>query len=177
MAVSGYADSNVVPADTRSFVVRYWLSGSAGAGTAAPANADGQNNGTLATVQTAAAGSATETLTSACGSNIGTVTFTGAVYRGWYRLQTPLATSTAQVILRSTSALFADKVVETLAATGGDTNRLTVPFVYDLITNDIDTLAKLQSVQVLHQTTDAAAGVSPATVTVDAGAIELTGVF
>lgn len=176
------ADTSPAPDDASTTAVRYWLSGSTGtAGNVTnPTNADGQfviGAPTNAVCRTVPAGAAAATLTSACGAAIGAVTFTTAVYRGWYRLQTTLGTSTAKVVLHSTTAAFADVTMDTLAAVNGNTDHLTTPLVFDLVAAGVDTLAKLQSAQVLHQTTDGAAGVSPAIVTVDAGAIELGGIF
>jgi hypothetical protein len=172
--LKGYGDTNPAPTDTRSAVAQFFLS--AGAGTShvtSPANSNSKNDGTSSTQQTAAAGATTETLTSSCGVGIQAATaFATAIYRGWFVATLALATSTVKITLHSTSALFTDKVALTTTAT---LNSSTGTFTYDLIANGIDTLAKLQSVQVLHSTTDAAAGVSPAVLTVDAGCIELTG--
>jgi hypothetical protein len=178
--IRGLGDSNTVPTDTRSALVKLWGSGSAGTGVTSPANADGPNSGTpFATISTAAAGPTTETLTSNCGNAVaaGTPFPTSIIFRGWYRLQTTLSTSTARVLVHSSSAAFTDIVIETLAATAGDLDHLTTPFVSADLAGTINTLAKLQSAQIQYQTTDAAAGVSPAIVTADAGSFELTGVI
>ena len=176
--IQGLGDSNTAPAEAQSFLVKFWLNDSAGTGVSTPTNANGTNDGANAVVSTAPAGATTETLTSDVGDSIPAGTsFTAAVYRGYFRLRTTFATSTAEVVLTSNGALFTDKVMATLAAVNGDTNHLTGTFTYDLIANGVDTLAKLQSCRVLHRTTDAAAGVSPAIVDVDAGTIEMTGVL
>ncbi len=172
-----FPDTNSSLSDTRTSLAKVWASGSAGTGVATPSNADGPNNSTNAVVSTAVASPATETMTSSCGSVISAgLTFSTVTFRGWYRLQTTLSSSTAVIIVRSSSALFTDITIETLSAINGDTNRLTTPFSVDLSAT-INTLAKLQSAQFISQTTDAAAGVSPAITTVDALSLELTGVL
>ena len=54
---------------------------------------------------------------------------------------------------------------------------LTGDFTYDLYAAGVNTLAKLQSCQMLHRVSDAVAGVTPHVLTVDAGAIDITGAF
>ncbi len=118
----------------------------------------------------------TETLISNCGNAVANGSPFGSVFfRGWYRLQTSLASSTARVLVRSSTAVFSDIIIETISALSGDVNRLIIPFTVDLSAT-INTLAKLQSAQFVYTTTDANAGVSPATVTVDAASLEITGV-
>jgi hypothetical protein len=177
LTISGFGDANAVPTEGRSSLAKLWGTGSAGTGVTNPANADGPNDGTSATVSTAVAGSTTETLTSNCGNVVaaGSV-FTSVVFRGWYRLQTVLSTSTAKVVLHSSNASFLDLTIETLAAAAGDNNHLTTPFSVD-ISATINTLAKLQSAQIQYITTDAVAGTQPAIITADASSLELTGVL
>jgi hypothetical protein len=174
--LTGYGDTNPTPTEARSSVAQFFLSASSGTSHVTnPANANGKNDGTSSTQQTAVAGAATETLTSSCGVGIGAATtFTTAIYRGWFNATVTLATSTVKIVLHSTSALFTDKTALSITASA---NHNTGDFTYDLVANGIDTLAKLQSVQVLHSTTDAIAGTSPAVLTVDAGCIELAGVI
>lgn len=174
LTIGGQADTNATPTDARSALIRVWLSASAGAGVTNPANADGQNDAVNATVSTAVAGSTTETMTSALGSNVPSgITFSSANYRGWVRFQTTLITSTARLIARSTSALFSDITMFTQSTLNGDTNFLDGSFTFDLVAAGVNTLAKLQSLQIVHETVDAAAGVTPAIVTVDAGAVDI----
>lgn len=170
-------DSSTAPAEANSFAVQVWLANSAGSGVGNPANADGMNDGASATVQTQALGSNTETLTSDIGANVGAWSFTSCTYRGWFRMQTTLVTSQCQLVARSSTGAFSDIVMASLSAVGGDTNHLSGSFTYDLYAAGVDTLAKLQSLQIIHQTTDAVAGVTPATMTVDAGRVSLAGVF
>jgi hypothetical protein len=174
--LKGYGDTNAAPTDTKSSVAQFFLSASAGTShVTSPANANGKNDGTSSTQQTAAAGATTETLTSSCGVGIGAgTTFTTAVYRGWFVATVPVPTSSVKIVLHSTTAAFADVTALTTTAT---LNSATGTFTFDLVAAGINTLAKLQSVQVLHSTTDAAAGVSPAVLTVDAGCVELAGVL
>jgi hypothetical protein len=177
LAISGFGDANTVPTEGRSSLAKLWGTGSAGTGVTNPTNANGPNDGTSATVSTAVAGAATETLTSNCGNAVanGSI-FTSVVFRGWYRLQTVLSTSTAKVVLHSSSAAFTDLTIETLAVVNGDNNHLTTPFSAD-VSATIDTLAKLQSAQIQYSTTDAVAGTQPAIITADASSLELTGVL
>lgn len=172
-----WAENTPAPSETSSFAVQVWLANSTGSGVSNPSNADGSNDGANAVIQTAPLGSATETLTSDIGASVGTWTFTSCTYRGWFRLQTQLVTSTARVIARSSTSAFADITMATLSTVGGDTNHLSGTFTYDLYSAGVNTLAKLQSLQIIHETVDAVAGVTPATVTVDAGRVTLDGVF
>lgn len=172
-----WGETSATPSEGQSFTVVVWLANSAGSGVTNPSNADGENDGATAQVQTAPLGSNTETLLSDIGTNVGSWTFTSCTYRGWFRLQTQLVTSTARVIARSSTAAFSDITMATLSAVGGDTNHLSGSFTYDLFAAGVDTLSKLQSLQIVHETVDAVAGVTPATVTVDAGNISVGGVF
>lgn len=166
-----FPDTNVAPSDARTALLRVWLANSAGAGVTNPTNANGVNDGARAAIATAVAGSTTETLTSDIGVSIGAgLTFSSAIYRGWFNCTRPLPTSTVVIIAHSTSALFSDI---TLFSGTGTENHDSGDFTVDLVALGIDTLAKLQSLQILHRTTDAAAGVSPATINVDAGAVDI----
>lgn len=170
-----YVDSSTAPSDVKDFAVRVWLSGSSGAGVTNPTNADGQNNGTNATVSTAPLGSNTETLTSLVGVNLPAgLSVASAVYRGWFALTVSLGTSTGRVIAHSSTALFADVTMFTSNST---TSHATGTFTFDLVAAGIDTSAKLQSLEIYHQTQDAVAGVTPAVMSVDAGSIELGAAF
>lgn len=172
------ADANAALADARSSVASLWGTGSAGPGSTNPANADGPNNGTTSDVSTVVAGATTASLTSNCGNAAAAGTFyTSIVFKGWYRLQTVLSTSTAKVVVHSSTAAFTDIVIETLAAAAGDSNHLTTPFTSAELIGTINTLAKLQSAQIVYSTTDAVAGVSKANVTVDASSLLLDGVI
>lgn len=173
---AGLNDSNASPTDARSALLRVWLSGSAGSGVTNPANANGQNDGAVATLQTALAGASTITMTSNIGSNIGTIAFTAVLYRGWFEAKTTLLTSTVKIVAHSSTGAFADITMFTQSATNGDTNHLAGDFTFDLFAAGVNTLAKLQSLRILHSTTDAVAGVTPAVLTVDAGAADISGV-
>lgn len=172
-----WGDSSGTPTDAQGFSVQVWLANSSGTGVSNPTNADGENDGSNATVQTAVAGPTTETLTSDVGTNVGSWSFTSVTYQGWFTLATTLATSTAEVIARSSTAAFGDIVMITLSATDDSVDHSSGDFTYDLYAAGVDTLAKLQSLQIVHQTTDAAAGVTPAVVQADAGLVEIDGVF
>ncbi len=174
---SFYDDTNVAPTEANSFTLRCWLSGSAGAGVTNPSNADGQNDAATAQLATSLAGASTITMTSTLGANVPTATITSAVYRGWFSSANILVTSIGRITLRSTSALFADVDIFTNAGTNSNINHLSGSFTYDLIANGINTIAKIQSIQVLHRVADAVAGVTQHVLTVDAGCIELAGAF
>jgi hypothetical protein len=173
------ADANAAPTDARSSVASLWGTGSAGAGVTTPANADGKNDGTnFAVVSTAVAGAATETLTSNCGNAAAAGTFyTSIIFKGWYKLNTVLSTSTAKVVVHSSTAAFTDIVIETIAAVNTTNDHLTTPFTSGELIGTIDTLAKLQSAQIVYSTIDAVAGTQPAIVTVDASSLQLSGVI
>lgn len=176
LSVAGFGDTSAAPTDSRSGLAKLWGTGSTGTShVTSPANADGVNNATNATMQTAVAGATTETLTTLVTQAPAAGTpFTAVLFKGWYRLQTTLSTSTAKLVIHSSSALFSDITVETLSAVSGDNNHLTTPFTLD-VSATLNTIAKIKSVQFLYSTTDAAAGVSPAVVTVDASSLELSG--
>lgn len=178
LRIGTYADTTGTPTDAHSSVASLWGTGSAGAGVATPANADGVNNATTAVVSTAPAGSATETLTSNCGNAAAAGTFYASiVFKGWYKLNTVLSTSTAKVVIHSSTAAFTDIVIESIAAVNTTNDHLTTPFTSPELIGTIDTLAKLQTAQIVYSTTDAIAGTSPAIVTVDAGSLQLSGVL
>ena len=80
LGLSGLDDSNAEPTDARSALIRVWLSGSAGSGVTNPANANGPNDGTLATISTAVLGDAFEIMLSALGTNVPSgITFSSAI--------------------------------------------------------------------------------------------------
>jgi hypothetical protein len=169
-----WGDTNSTPTEAREFLIMTWLNNSAGSGVSNPSNANGSDDGASAVVSTAPAGSTTETLTSDVGNNVSVIAFTKATYRGWFRARTSLGTSTAELIAHSNGGLFADIVMFTLSGIGGDVNHLTGSFTFDLGAAGINTIAKLQTLQIYHRTTDAVAGVTPAIIDVDAGSIDLT---
>lgn len=176
----GLGDTNSAPTDSQSFLLRTWLSATtmnSTNGVTSPSNADGQNNAAVATYQSAAAGDANPRTTSALGSNIGTISFTSAVYRGWFKSVNTLVTSTTTIKVHSSSALFADITMFSNSALNTTIDHLSGDFTFDLIGAGVNTLAKLQSMQILHATSDAVAGVTPAVLTVDAGAVDIAGVF
>lgn len=178
--IKGLGDTNPAPTDGVSVTVRVWLSASANTRNFTnPANANGQNDAAVAVGQSVAldATNPNSILTSALGASIGTFTFTSAVYRGWFKSVNTLITSTGSVVIQSNSALFADVVMFSNSALNATVDNLNGGFSFDLVAAGINTLAKLQSMQVIHQTVDAAAGVAPHVMTVDAGACDLTGVF
>lgn len=172
-----WGETNAAPSEGQSFAVEVWLDNSAGTGVSNPSNADSENDGTIATVRTAVAGSTTETMTSDVGVNVGSWSFTTCAYTGWFRMETEIGTSTCRLVAISSTAAFGDITMLSLSTLNGDENYLTTPFTYDLYAAGVDTLAKLQSLQIVHETTDAAAGVTPANLDVDAGKINLDGVF
>ena len=176
--VGVWGENNPAPTESQSLRVDVWLANSAGSGTASPGNADGQNDGGSATVQTAALGANTETLLSDIGTSTGAWNFTSCLYRGWFSMSTVLATSNCNLIATSSTAAFADIVMLTHApALGGSINHLGGDFTFDLFAAGVDTIAKLNSLQIIHRTADVAAGVTPASISVDAGRVELEGVF
>lgn len=168
-----YQDASAAPTEQPDFTVLVWLTGSAGSGVTNPTNADGGNNGTTATIATAPLSSNTETMTSNVGVNVpGAINISQALYRGWFSATVPLGSSDAEVIARSSTGLFADIVMHTGAGSFLDGS-----FTYNLFANGVNTIAKIQSVQIIHTTSDLLAGTAPATINVDAGAIQLTGAF
>lgn len=177
-----FSESSAAPTDANSFVLRAWLSGSTG-GTN-PTNADGNTpptgGGAVATIQSALAGSTPVTMTSALGTNIpAAISITSAIYRGWFKVVNTLVTSTSTIILHSTSALFTDIVMYTYSTLNGTDDHLVGNFTFNLGPGSVPnlTVTQLRSAQVLHRTTDAVAGVTPAVMTVDAGALDMAGVF
>lgn len=169
---SGLSDTNAEPTETKTAVIRLWLSGSAGTSNVTnPANANGQNDGTSSSQQTAPAGATTSSMTSTCAMS---TTFTSAVYRGWFNATVTLGTSLVRILAHSTTGAYGDITIlstnSSLSSTGGT-------YTFDLFAAGIDTAAKLNSTQIQHLTSDAVAGVTPAVLTVDGGAIELGGVF
>ena len=176
---SSFNDTTSTPTDAPQFTVRFWLSGGTATanGVSNVANSNGQNDAAVATIQSAPAGTNAPSITSALGSNIGTVTVASAIYRGWFRSVNTASTSTGTITMRSTSALFADKVMFSNSALNTTVDRLDGAFTYDLVANGIDTLAKIQSMQVIHATSDLIAGTTPHVLTVDAGCAEISGAF
>jgi len=166
-----FIDSLQTPTESRSFKFRVWLSGSTGGTT--PTNADGPNDGNLATLRTAAAGVATITMTSFSGVNLPNITANSAIYRGWFNSVNTLQSSSGRIIIRSSSSLFSEITIFLNTNNNTTVNRLDGSFTFDLIAAGINTLAKLQSIEVLHRVTDSAAGVTPHVLTVDAACLEI----
>lgn len=171
---AGVNDSNATPTEARSATIRVWLSGAAGTDVDNPSNANGSNNGTLATISTGVLASNPEILTADLGINVPSgITFSSATLTVWFRAQTTLVTSVAQIEIRALTATFSDIVVFTQSTLGGDTNNLTTPLTLDLVAAGVDTLAKLQDTQFVAFTQDVAAGVTPAILTLDAASIDI----
>jgi hypothetical protein len=169
-----YGEQLSLPTEALAFTIKVWLANSAGTEVTNPSNANGENDGSSAVVQTNAFSSNTERMTSDIGTSVGTLSFTTALYRGYFSATTPIGTSTASLIAHSTDASFSDITMFSLSTGGGSVNNLDGSFTYDLFAAGLDTLAKLQSLQIYHTCTDVAAGITPAVLTVDAGALELT---
>ena len=175
-----FADSSVVPTDSNSVQLKVWLSGTtmdSTNGVTSPANMNGQNDGVNATFTSAAAGDANPRTHSALGANVPTFNVSTALFRGWFKSVNTLVTSTTKLVMHSTTGAFADLTMFSNTALNTTVDHSTGDFTYDLIANGINTLAKLQSCQLLASTQDAAAGVTPAVLTFDAGEIELMGTF
>lgn len=173
-----FGDDNIAPSDAQAFTARVWLTGNAGSGVTSPANADGQNNGTVATLATALAGSSTETMTSPIGPAIPAgMTLTSVIYRGWFTSANTLVTSKGELRARSSSALFAEVLMFRNQDLNTTVDHSSGDFTFDLIAAGIDTSAKFASLQIIHEASDAAAGVTPHSMTVDAGCLEITGAF
>lgn len=172
----GFDEQNAEPSEARSVLLRVWLSNTTGSsGVANPSNANGPNDGLIATCQTQVGGSNPEVLTSDCGVNVPAgVTFTGLLYRGWFRARIVIGTSLIRLIARSNAALFADITMYSINTPGADDNHLTGNFTFDLFAAGVNTLAKLQSLTIRQESQDAVNGVTPATLDVDAGAADIT---
>jgi len=170
-----YGDTSAPPLDTRGFLISVWLSGSTSSVGQVdnPSNANGQDDSSSALLSTNALGSNTEQLDSDIGSNIGSISFTTATYRGWFVSTTPLVTGTATLIAHSSDNSFSDIVMYTVSELNGGDNYSDGSFTFDLFASGVDTLSKIQSLQIYHRTVDAVAGVTPATLNVDAGSLEL----
>lgn len=172
-----FADAVALPVDGRDSLAYFWLSGSAGSGVTNPANANGSNDAVRAVISTAALGSATETMLSNCGNAVPSgVPFTNCLFRAYFNCSVPLATSTVRIIALSSSALFATTTIfSTTAAVNHDGGT----FTYDLfnLTPQVDSIAKVQSLQFQFQTQDAVAGVTPAVLNVDAARIEVNDII
>lgn len=172
-----FGDSSAAPTDGNSFALKVWLSGSAGSGVTNPSNANGQNDGAIATLQTVALGTNPIIMTSALGANVPTCTITSLIYRGWFKSVSPVITGEGKITIKSTGALFSDIVMFTNSGLGVTVDHLTGTFTYDLYAAGVNTLAKAQSMTVEHRTTDLVAGVTPHVLTVDAGCVEIAGAF
>ena len=178
--IKGLGDSSTAPTDTDTTLIRYWLSATtmdSTNGVTNPANANGQHDGADATYTSVAAGDANPRTHSTVGASIGTVTFSTAVFRGWFKSANTLATSTTTLVMHSTTGAFTDITMFSNTAVTTTIDHSAGDFTFDLVAAGVNTLAKLQSCQLLMSTKDAAAGVTPAVLTADAGCIELQGVF
>ena len=175
LRVNGLGDTTSVPTDGKSANGYFWLSGTTGTSgnTTTPGNADGANDSVLASAKTVALGATTARLTSNVGSNIPNGTsFSAAIYRGWFNFLAG-ATSTKSLTFHSSTGLFSD-VVAISQTTALDSS--TGTYTFDLVAAGINTLAKLQSLQVYHTVVDAVAGTG-VRIDVDAGRVELTGII
>jgi hypothetical protein len=172
-----FGDGNTQPTDSNNFDLKVWLSGSAGAGSTNPANADGENDGILATLETVALGDNPIILVSALGANVPSVTLSSLLYRGWFKAINAVVTSNGSVTVKSTGALFADIVMYTNSIGGQTDDYLDGSFTYDLFSAGVNTLAKAQSITIEHSVSDLAAGVTPHVMTIDAGSVEISGAF
>lgn len=174
--VAGIDDTNTAPTDDKSSVGYFWLTGSTGGGNVTnPSNANGQNDGAFAVAKTVALGATTAAVTSEVGNAVpaGTSLAGGVIYRGWFKAVGSGLTSSQKVILTSNGGLFANITAFTTTVavdhSGGT-------FTYDLVAAGINTLAKLQSLRVLHQSVDTVAGVG-GNMSCDAGRIEIPGII
>lgn len=172
-----FGDSSDVPTDVNVITMRVWLSGSSGTGSTNPANANSSNDAAVATLTTVVLGTNPITLTSALGANVPNVNVTSAVYRGWFKSVNVVVTSSGVLKMHSTTAAFADITMFTNAALATTVDHLSGDFTFDLVAAGVDTLAKIQSCQMLHIVSDAVAGVTPHILTVDSGCIEVVGAF
>lgn len=175
-----FADSSNTPTDSNAITIRVWLSGTtmdSTNGVTNPANMNGQNDGAVATFTSAAAGDANPRTHSALGANVPTFTVSTALYRGWFKSVNTLVTSTTKLVMHSTTGAFADITMFSNTALNTTIDHSTGDFTFNLIAAGVNTLAKLQTCQLLASTQDAVAGVTPAVLTCDAGAIEMAGTF
>jgi hypothetical protein len=169
-----YSENSVVPTDEKGFLIKVWLSGSTGTRVTNPTNANGENNAGFAVVSTAPGDSTpNELLQSNLGSNLGNYSFSSAIYRGFFKAETPIQTGLARVTAISSTGAFSNIILFNLSSIGGSTDFLSGSFTFDLFAAGINTIAKLQSLTIQHRTTDAIAGVTPAILTVDAGCLEM----
>lgn len=172
-----FGDSSTTPTDGSNFGLKVWLSGSAGANVTSPSNADGQNDGAVATLRSSVPNNNPIVMTSQLGTNVPNVTLTNATYRGWFRSVSPLTTGSTKITLKSTGGLFSDIVMFENSGLGVTVDHLSGTFTFDMYAAGVNTLAKLQSVTVEHRTQDLAAGVSPHVLTVDSACVEVGGAF
>jgi hypothetical protein len=175
-----FADSSTAPTDSNSVALKVWLSGStvdSTNGVTNVANMNGVNNGTVATFQSAAAGDTNPRTHSALGANVPTFTVSTATLNGWYKSVNTLGTSTTTIKVHSLTGLFSDLTVFSNSGISTTVDHLTDNWGYDMISAGIDTLAKLQSAQLLCATSDIIAGTTPAVLTVDAFCFTITGTF
>lgn len=173
-----FADTSNAPTEANSFTLKAWLTGSAGTGVTNPGNANGSNDGAVATLQTAPAGTNPIVMTSNCGSGLPAgITLTNCTLYGFYKSVNSLVTSSTTIKVHSSTGLFSDITIFSNSALNTTVDHLTDNWGYDLFSAGVDTLAKAQSVQIICTTQDAAAGVSPAVLTVDAFNLTITGAF
>lgn len=179
LGISGAGNNDSANAATESQIVslKVWLSDSSGTGVSNPNNANSEPNGAVATLQTVAAGTNPIIMTSVLGANVPSFTVTAALYRGWFRSANILSSSSTTIVLESITAEFSDITMFSNTGIGTTIDYLDGSFTFDLTAAGVNTLAKLQSCRVIHRTQDAASGITPASLTVDASAIEITGGF
>lgn len=165
---------NTTPTETKDSTLTVWLSGCTGTTNVTnPANADGVNNGTVSSQQSAIAGSATSTLTAA---SVGTTklptgtVFTAAICRPYFQTTSGLVTTTWNITATWTGG---SAVVASAGQGTIQQNHLTGDLTFDLFAAGMNTVAKAQSMVITVTATDAAAGVTPVVMTVDAVAVEI----
>jgi hypothetical protein len=177
LPVGVLGDSSGVPTDGMATTLKVWLSSSSGSNVVSPSNADSSNDSSVALVRTAPGGSSSSTMTSELGVNVATVSISSVTFRGFFRSQNTLGTSSTTLVLRSSTGLFSDITIFTNSGTNTTIDHLTGTFTINVIAAGIDTLAKIQSTQLICRTQDSLAGVTPAILSVDAGVFEIIGAF
>lgn len=175
-----FGSTNAAPTEGSSFTVRVWLASNA-AVDGAPANvanADGQNDGAVCTLETNVAGSNEESINSDIGAVVpGGLTISSVTYRGWFTSENTLVTSKGEIWAESDTAAFSDILVFRNQDLNTTFDHSSGDFTFDLYAAGVDTSAKLSSLQIRHYVNDAVAGVTPHTMTVDAGAVDVAGAF
>lgn len=171
---SGFNDSIGTPTDETTFKLQYWGNSATGtSNTDNPTNAEGENNGTLAELQTAPAGAAQSDLDVKLGNNISSITFSSAKLVVYFKVASVLATSRLTIDAQSTGGVFTTINCFDEQQTNYTADYTTTPFEFDLYAAGIDTIAKLQSTFFFFRALDAVAGVTPCSMDVDAVSILL----